>query len=1064
MCRGMEYFIIAALSCFWIMMPAVSGESILVQDGTVDDKDPVDIGARRELFVDEFLIQELSGAAERRMHRPAHREVVHVLDKPWEGNTSAYLSVVQDKDRIRIYYNASPRRRSQTPAVIESRDGVNFSRPNLGIVDFEGSTDNNLLPRFGPAGHHFTPFIDTNPAAPPEERYKAFARHPVSGQGFGGFVSSDGIDWEVLEKGLFSSSPSDSQNVAFWDPVREKYVAYAREFDDSTGRRVRTIRRAESPDFRNWTETGQIAYTDDRVEQMYTNGIRPYFRAPHIYIGLPNRFVTGRKKVPEHPNAGINDVVLMSSRDGKVFDRWEEAFIRPGPEPENWTDRNTYPSWGMAQTSPEEISIYWTEHYRYPGMRFRRGTIRTDGFVSVQANAQGGEMTTRPLVFSGDRLVVNYATSAAGGMRFELQDKTGDPLPGFSLADSEPLYGNAIEHIVSWRGGSDVSELRGRPVRLRVSLEDADLYSIRFDTSEAIEGRLKEVRDEAAVAMDSNEDAFDRMKRERVAAAGEQLEKRLLEEGAPTQPTIEAAERLRRVLQELEPVNRAAVKARDALESAKSVLEHDAAFGTAYQMPVSLIRERLATALDNDNATAEEVTSMADRLQSAIADYQTTEDVRAEAGESIASASEVAQEPGEGWAGLFQGRVEHQRAVLERVLADPHATLQTAKGAIRDVEAAISAYREVEDFPAVDSIEVAGVPAVFSVSDETEWETGLLVNVQSDGDGLITSDTVALRFTGEGAYVQCSAADVLKPDTVTVEAWLKIEDEYLGWFPVLVLGKGMETELAKRRPSWSEHAYNLWAYGNGPQFTLGSEEGAALVRTRRGPTVETGKWQHVAGQFDGREARIYINGRLAGVEQYDGAIDYHWSDALRIGGKIGTYHWFVGQIRDVRVWNTVRSEEDIREYMHGGLTGDEPGLVGRWIVGRKAGTGEQVFDNSSRENHGELVGTEWVLPKSYRLADPIRFSDIFEVQRSAILWRASVEGAEQSASMDVLVGLSDSPDALPDEWRRAASGGPIPFIEPGMDLSEKHVWLKTVFTSQDPSARVRLHEVKLEVE
>ncbi|MCA1809312.1 MAG: hypothetical protein LC725_07690 [Lentisphaerae bacterium] len=89
-------------------------------------------------------------------------------------------------------------------------------------------------------------------------------------------------------------------------------------------------------------------------------------------------------------------------------------------------------------------------------------------------------MITRPLIFSGDRLVVNFATSAAGALWFELCDAAGLPLPGFAFADSEELYGNEIEHVVAWQGGADLAALRGRPVRLRVRLDDADLYSICF--------------------------------------------------------------------------------------------------------------------------------------------------------------------------------------------------------------------------------------------------------------------------------------------------------------------------------------------------------------------------------------------------------------------------------------------------------------------------------------------------------------------------------------------------------------------------------------------------------
>ncbi len=235
-----------------------------------------------------------------------------------------------------------------------------------------------------------------------------------------------------------------------------------------------------SEDFEHWTDPVFIEYADDRKEHMYTNGVQPYFRAPHIYLGWPARFVPNRQKVPEHSAPGVSDAILMSSRDGLHFERWEEGFIRPGPEPEVWTDRNNYPAWGMIQTSPQELSLYWTEHYRHPTMRLRRGTIRTDGFVSVHAGGEAGEMLTRALVFAGDRLVVNYATSAVGRLRFELCDEAGEAIEGYSYFDSEVLFGNEIEHAVIWPGGADVSALAGRPVRLRVQLQDADLYSIRF--------------------------------------------------------------------------------------------------------------------------------------------------------------------------------------------------------------------------------------------------------------------------------------------------------------------------------------------------------------------------------------------------------------------------------------------------------------------------------------------------------------------------------------------------------------------------------------------------------
>ncbi len=438
------------------------------------EKQAVRIDDRLELFVDSFLVDAMVGDAERRLHHPCPREVVLNLDRPWEGETSAYFTVVTDGDRIMMYYRGSSEESGQVTCVAESTDGVHFTRPELDIVQYEGQPTNIVWQ--GRGAHNLTPFRDPRPDVPDDQRFKALG-YSHHGSGLAAYVSPDGYHWRdltgepVITKGAF-----DSQNVAFWDPSRGLYVDFHRSGRDG----VRDIMTATSRDFINWTEPVFVEYADDRKQHMYTNGIRPYFRAPHIYIGLPARFVPSRTKIPEHGTPGISDALLMSSRDGYRFERWNEAFIRPGPEPEVWTDRNNYPALGMVQTSPEEISLYWTEHYRHPTMRLRRGTIRTDGFVSLHSGGEVGEVLTRPLVFTGDQLVVNYQTSAIGWLRFELCEEDGSPIDGFSLVESEQLFGNEIAHTVMWAGDPDVSELAGRPVRLRVRMQDADLYSIRF--------------------------------------------------------------------------------------------------------------------------------------------------------------------------------------------------------------------------------------------------------------------------------------------------------------------------------------------------------------------------------------------------------------------------------------------------------------------------------------------------------------------------------------------------------------------------------------------------------
>jgi len=444
------------------------------------------------LFVDDFLIDGMGGSVERRLCHPTPRGVALEFGdagEPWEGVYVAFHTVVKDGGRVLLYYRGCPKPLmiDESPdgvtCVAESVDGVRFSRPKLGVVEYDNSKENNIVFE-GVPSHNFAPFKDPNPDASDDQRFKAIAfhvDHNPNDKGLCAYGSPDGLHWHPLtDKRVISDGNFDSQNLAFYDPNLNCYVCYYRDYING----FRMIKRRVSQDFLNWTDPVDLRYDDERVEDFYTNCVRPYFRAPHIYIGTPARFVATRTAIPGSPSS-ISDAVLMSSRDGRTFQRWEEGFIRPGLEPEVWTDRNNYPAWGMIQTSPEEISLFWSEHYRHPGNRLRRGTIRTDGFVSLHAGGgKVGETLTRPLLFSGDRLVVNYATSAVGTILVELCDVSGEAFEGFALTDAAPLFGNEIQRMVAWGGGrSDLSVLSGKPVRLRLRMLDADLYSIQFASS-----------------------------------------------------------------------------------------------------------------------------------------------------------------------------------------------------------------------------------------------------------------------------------------------------------------------------------------------------------------------------------------------------------------------------------------------------------------------------------------------------------------------------------------------------------------------------------------------------
>jgi hypothetical protein len=202
------------------------------------------------------------------------------------------------------------------------------------------------------------------------------------------------------------------------------------------------------------------------------------------------RYVPGRN--PEkHSQDGVSDVGFMTSRDGENFRRWNEAFVRPGLQADRWVNRNNLPARGIVETesdspgAPPELSFYATEgYYRGPATRLRRFTLRLDGFVSVSAPPEGGELITKPLTFTKSngptKLSVNFATSAAGSLKCELQDEAGKPIPGYSLEECDEIYGDSVDRAITWSGGDDLSSLAGKPVRLRFVMQDADLYAIQF--------------------------------------------------------------------------------------------------------------------------------------------------------------------------------------------------------------------------------------------------------------------------------------------------------------------------------------------------------------------------------------------------------------------------------------------------------------------------------------------------------------------------------------------------------------------------------------------------------
>ncbi|NIA12803.1 MAG: hypothetical protein GWP08_01890 [Nitrospiraceae bacterium] len=470
---------------------------------------PIDVGSRLELMIDDYLIEAMAGGAALRLHHPTPREVVLTHDAPWEGSGCGYHTVFRDGDLYRMYYKAwhlDPQEgKLNIPhdtfgAYAESKDGVHWKKPNLGLFEFEGSKDNNII-WMGKGGHDFTPFKDPNPACRAGEEYKAVAYGP-NPTGAYAFKSSDGIHWDFLQaEPIVTEGAFDTQNLAFWDSVRGEYRIYIRGFHDG----IRDIRTATSKDFRTWSKPVMVVFPGKGEVPLYTNQILPYYRAPHLFVGFPTRYMERgwspsmaalpdvehrrlRSSGSDRYGMAITDALLMTSRDGVRFHRWDEAFLRPGLRTkDNWAYGDNYIAWQLVETAPvmenapNELSLYATESYWTDNSSLlRRFTIRIDGFVSVNAPMDGGECVTKPLIFEGSQLALNFSTSAAGSIRIEIQDADGVPIEGFTLADAPEIFGDALERVAPWKEGGDLAALAGRPVRLRLVMKDADLYSFRF--------------------------------------------------------------------------------------------------------------------------------------------------------------------------------------------------------------------------------------------------------------------------------------------------------------------------------------------------------------------------------------------------------------------------------------------------------------------------------------------------------------------------------------------------------------------------------------------------------
>lgn len=501
----------------------------------------IDIGSRRELFLDRLLVDRLD-QARFKQGEPIPREPALSVDRPWEGVWlwPSQGGMFQRNGYWHLYYSALQTKQDLGDwlCYARSKDGIHWEKPSLGVAEWNGSRANNLVQ--GPDGGAWSQsqvcvFLDPRTEVPESERIKALIFPNLSSWDQVGtmealraeiLVSGDGIRFRKSTIPIQLTSDYkdafDGYHV-FWSEVEQQFVGYFRWYEEvavdgpdihpqfrgpkGATKFMRTLFTASSKDLIHWSPNRPMTFGDSPREEIYRDAAFPYFRAPHIYIATANRFFDGRKALnPEELSSlsfvpifgrkgdtydfssDCNDTVLMSIRPGSIsFTRlFMEAFVRPGTEVNSWTSRNNYSLVPFYQTGPTEMSFLLTRnHILADPMKVQRFSLRLDGFASINAPYSGGEMVTVPLTFSGDRLELNYATSAAGQLQLEIQDTKGKPIPGFALQDSAVLIGDRIAGEARWKSGADIGALAGKPVRIRFVMRDADLYSFRFFPSPA---------------------------------------------------------------------------------------------------------------------------------------------------------------------------------------------------------------------------------------------------------------------------------------------------------------------------------------------------------------------------------------------------------------------------------------------------------------------------------------------------------------------------------------------------------------------------------------------------
>ncbi|HRE82947.1 MAG TPA: hypothetical protein PLN52_18010, partial [Opitutaceae bacterium] len=459
--------------------------------------------------LDPASLAERKGA-ELVVNPPRSQERVIVRDRPWEQfMITFYLSVFEENGKLRMWYICRDAEKKPNLAYAESTDGVNWTKPELGVVEYGGSRANNLV---GVTSLEGNVFRDPQPRSD-AERY-VYVSTVFKGGGIYRFTSPDGFTWQRDSQPLLPFE-GDSQNVTFWDGNLNRYVSYLRGWDvGQPGGSRRKVVRLESdrldrpsgvvPAQREKKQPADPTRDPFIIDELptvfrcdeqdpadtdvYTNAVQPYPLDPAWYVGFP-AFYRHAKQSP-HRNDGWTETQFISSRDGKRWERYgREGYLRPGLKGSESASM-LYMGTGLIVRGDEIWqygTTYRTTHGDVPAREkggdgvIYRFIQRVDGFVSLDFASNGGRARTLPVNVIGSDLLLNLDTGALGTLRVALLDENGQALPGFGIADCDPLLTNATGAKVTWKGQGDLTSLRGKQVSVSFEGSRTKLYSFRFE-------------------------------------------------------------------------------------------------------------------------------------------------------------------------------------------------------------------------------------------------------------------------------------------------------------------------------------------------------------------------------------------------------------------------------------------------------------------------------------------------------------------------------------------------------------------------------------------------------